>query len=111
MSFYDVYWRKRWRVGDLLKGKLKLPVAQGGVTSREMEFQVGGTTYTVILNAESVATEKFDVLDGQIIEGMLVDVNQWGKSLPRTFMLEVVFPVDQSVPDQPGMVTLELSVD
>lgn len=112
MSFYKVYWlRKRWKVGDILKGKLKLPVAQGGVTSRELEFKVGEVGYSVALPAESVDTEKFDVLDGEIVEGTLVDVNKWGKSLPRTFLIEVVFPVDESVPDQPGPVTLELSVD
>ena len=94
-----------------MKGQLKLPVAQGGVTQRELEFKVGEVLYSVILAAESVSSDKFDVLDGEIVEGALVDVNQWGKSFPRTFSLEVVFPVDNSVPDQPGPVTLELSVE
>lgn len=97
--------------GDLLKGQLVLPIAQIGVTSRSLEFKVGEIVYSFVLPAESVSSEKFDVLDGEIVEGALVDSNKFGKSLPRTFAIEVVFPVDNSVPDQPGLVTLELSAD
>lgn len=110
-SFWIAHWRKSWKVGDLLKGQLVLPVAQLGVTSRELEFKVGEQVYSVVLPPESVSSEKFDVLNGDLVEGALVDVNQFGKSLPRSFLIEVVFPVDESVPDQPGPVTLELSAE
>ena len=100
-----------WKEGDLLKGQLVLPIAQIGVTSRSLEFKVGDIIYSFTLHAEAVSSEKFDVLDGDFVEGALVDSNQWGKSLPRSFSIEVVFPVDHSVPDQPGPVTLELSVE
>ena len=107
-SFYFAHWRYAWKDGDLLKGQLVLPVAAMRVTERVLEFKVGsGETTSVTLQPEAVASEKFDVLDGDVVEGALVDVNKWGRSLPRTFSFVVEFP--GVAPEQPGPVTLELS--
>ena len=91
-----------------MKGQLVLPVAAMRVTKRVLEFKVGsGEIVSIALGPEAVASEKFDVQDGDIVEGALVDENKWGKSLPRTFSFVVEFP--GVAPEQPGPVTLELS--
>lgn len=92
-----------------MRGQLILPPAPQRVTSRELRFTVGDAQYSEMLAAEDLLSVPFDVIDGDEIAGSLIDVNRWGKPLPRRFAIQVAFPLASEVSYQPWVVELALS--
>jgi hypothetical protein len=73
------------------------------VTSRELKFSVDSVSYFQVLPAEALCSGEFEVHDEDLIKGSLTEINQWGKSLPRRFAMQVAFPVSVPIPERASL--------